>query len=503
MGDSKLIRKTALGAAAALVASAVLASSAEASYVQTSVVGPGMKLYTVAGEPGEDNKVTFSTRPGELVVEDAGATLTVGSAPECATETPNRVACTLAASMPYNAIFRGEDGDDEATNTIPNSPHAYVWMSGGEGDDTLRAGDLWSTLKGDAGHDRLYGSLYADSIHPGDGNDVVEAGGGDDFLYLTGTGASGDADVVRGGEGTDTLDLDGARTSGVRVTPDNQPNDGAPGEGDDIGSDVEAIQGTAGNDEIHAAPQGTPLIEGRGGDDVIYGSDAPDTTVQGNEGNDTIYGADGNDVLFGMEGDDTIYGGIGDDEVNGGVGNDTLDNNDLKPGFPWNLPGYSDNPHCGDGNDVSIVDPSDRMGDGFCEDVRRVMPPTSSPPPAPPVSPPSNPPASPPASPPVVPAARLAAKTGKLLKGKTVTLPVSCPATATATCVVKLRLRSGKTRVADGSARVKPGKKATVKANLNSAGRKLAKKKRSLKLNVYSVGSDKAESKLGTITVKR
>src|SRR5262249_44564803 len=121
-----------------------------------------------------------------------------------------------------------------------------------------------------------------------------------------------------GGPGADLLTSGGpnpdATTSyedhdarGVRVTLDGMPNDGAPGEGDDVrtsnvfgspGPDV--IVGDDGANKL-AGSLGADRIDGDGGDDVI------EATLQGAPGTD---GADrvtcgaGNDVAM-IDNDDT------------------------------------------------------------------------------------------------------------------------------------------------------------------------------------------------------
>jgi len=74
---------------------------------------------------------------------------------------------------------------------------------------------------------------------------------------------------------------------------------------------AEAINGTAGDDIIHAG----------NGDDIVYAGDGNDTIYGGN-GKDTLYGEAGNDTIDGGNGKDTLIGGEGDDTLTGGNGSD-------------------------------------------------------------------------------------------------------------------------------------------------------------------------------------
>src|SRR3712207_3643721 len=86
------------------------------------------------------------------------------------------------------------------------------------------------------------------------------------------------ADGLGGGPGTDTLEYGDdsgspARTAGVTVDLDDAADDGAPGEGDTAGADIENLVGGAGGDTLigNAAPnaiagaEGADRIEVRGG----------------------------------------------------------------------------------------------------------------------------------------------------------------------------------------------------------------------------------------------
>ena len=146
--------------------------------------------------------------------------------------------------------------------------------------------------------DLIDGTSQGETIYGRQGNDIINAGDGDDTLY----GGPG-ADILNGGPGADAVSYGG--TAPVTVTIDGAANDGAAGEGDDVGPDVEDI----------------------------YGGDGPDH-LTGDKGANTIDGGDGSDVIDGLEGSDVVFGGDGDDAIAAadgtrdvidcGVGDDTV-----------------------------------------------------------------------------------------------------------------------------------------------------------------------------------
>ena len=61
------------------------------------------------------------------------------------------------------------------------------------------------------------------------------------------------ADTYVGGPGADALWLT-AHPGGIAITLDGSANDGNQGEGDNVGADIEEIQGTNGNDVFTGGP---------------------------------------------------------------------------------------------------------------------------------------------------------------------------------------------------------------------------------------------------------
>jgi Ca2+-binding RTX toxin-like protein len=383
-------------------------------------------VMTVRAEPGT---------PATLVFEDTGAATTT-TAPQCAVVAA-QVRCASVAligldvrlgggddtfvldesTYSLTAIFltliSGEGGNDRLVTGAGND-----FLFGGPGNDRLEAGagndnisgaDGADTELGGPGRDRLVGELDDDNLDGGSGNDVVLGGAGADIVRggdgddqldddavesgaalgadtmdggagndsLTG-GPEGDPlspDVFNGGDGDDTLSY-ARRTSPLTITLDGAANDGAPGEGDNVGADIERIVGGSGADTLIGSA-GANDFDGGPGDDRLDGLGGPDKLQGGlnDSGNDRLVGGPGNDVLEGDAGDDTLDGGADDDQVLGGGGSDTLlggSGKDVVAGGPGR-----DDLDSGDGDDTLYgsdavpigADSADKLQGGPGEDV--------------------------------------------------------------------------------------------------------------------------------------
>jgi hypothetical protein len=127
------------------------------------------------------------------------------------------------------------------------------------------------------------------------------------------------------------------------VTLDGNADDGASGEGDNVGTDVEDVTGGSAADTLTG--------------------NAADNELVGGAGDDTIAGGDGNDGLAGGAGRDTIDGGGGRDDIQGGAGADTLKSRD----------GLTDRVDCGGGTDGVQSEARDDVA-GNCENVAVAKP---------------------------------------------------------------------------------------------------------------------------------
>jgi hypothetical protein len=177
-----------------------------------------------------------------------------------------------------------------------------------------------------------FGDAGDDSLQGGPGFDKLDGGAGNDLLAPSSFG-----DIVTGGTGFDTARESAA---GVVVTLDDVANDGVPGQGQNVKSDVEKVEAGAGDDEL-----------------------------EGNALANTLSGGDGGDTLTGNGGADTLLGDAGADTINA-------------------RDGGADNVDCGPGADVAVVDPMDTVTS--CETV--TLPDDDADTPGPPLPPPPPPP---------------------------------------------------------------------------------------------------------------
>jgi Ca2+-binding RTX toxin-like protein len=313
------------------------------------------------------------------------------------------VTTTLDCFTDYD-INLGNGSNQNAMNTGCTDAGATATINSGSGDDTLRGGSASTsvTLNAGGGADTVNGYDGPTVIHGGDGNDGVFGGGGNDQVFGEGgddklrghggndleDGGSGNDDIgysagishdsdpggdqLVGGPGDDRLRLSG-HSGGMAITIDGQANDGTPGEGDNVGSDIEKIEGTPGND-FFTGSAGVDNFEGDSGDDEIHGAG----------GNDDLYGGGGDDRVFGDAGADKVQGSTGADTVDGGSGSDQIygdiagcsvfcsfDSDTL-----FARDGEQDAVDCGGGADTAQVDQLDVVA--FCTSVDRsvVAPPS-------------------------------------------------------------------------------------------------------------------------------
>ena len=250
---------------------------------------------------------------------------------------------------------------------------------GGDGNDVAHGGEGNDTLSSSAGNDQHFGEGGDDDIRGGAGNDVEDGGPGDDHIggrlgLSSGRDNDQGADTLRGGEGTDGLVLE-SHAGGMSISLDGQPNDGTGAEGDNIGSDFESIDGTAGDDLFHGSPGGD-AFQGGGGADEIHGGNGADD-LAGDGGGDRVFGDGGDDIVEGTNGTDIVDGGPGADQIYGDIANcSVFCNFDADQLFARD--GERDVVDCGGGADSAQVDSLDVVA--FCSVIDRQNPPGAAPP---------------------------------------------------------------------------------------------------------------------------
>ena len=253
------------------------------------------------------------------------------------------------------------------------------------------------------------------------GNDILSGGPGDDAID-PGGGGGGDRDILVGDDGQDTVSY-AIRSVPVVTAKDGVANDGQVGEGDNIGGDVERINGGLANDSVGGGA-GADLLEGGPGADVVVGfagndqllGDTGADTLRGGPGADQLVGgpnrdavsyvgepratvsldrgrastarrgdrdriAQVEDVRGGAQGDtvtgssraNALDGAVGHDYVDGGRGVDRLDGGPERADVVAARDGARDEPvSCGPGQDLAIIDRKDRVarrGANRCEQV--------------------------------------------------------------------------------------------------------------------------------------
>lgn len=229
-----------------------------------------------------------------------------------------------------NFLITGSNFDDQITT--------------GTGDDVIFAGPGNDIVDGGGGKDLLNGESGDNTLIGGAGNDTISAefggeddvngGEGDDFLFFGAAFTS--SDTVDGAAGTDSLgllgnynftfdadDLNGIEKlflfAGNRVDPMAAP----------VSYTLTTIDATvgAGGLFVTAASLRTDesltfngTAETDGAFDIIGGSG--NDVIAGGAQNDLFQGGAGNDQLFGRGGNDTLVGGAGTDLLRGGFGRD-------------------------------------------------------------------------------------------------------------------------------------------------------------------------------------
>src|SRR4029079_4333830 len=188
----------------------------------------------------------------------------------------------------------------------------------------------------------------------------LDGGTGNDYLEDIAYGSEADSagrDTYIGVGARDRLNLS-ARSEDLNISPDGVANDGAAGEGDNIGADVSTVLGGYGAD-TYTGNAGPNAFDGGEGNDAINGAGGDDNLV-GGAGNDRIAGGDGQDVLGGESGDDILAGGARVDRFWGdsvgacipgycSSGQDQIHARD----------GAQETINCGPGTDSAQVDTSD------------------------------------------------------------------------------------------------------------------------------------------------
>ncbi len=349
----------------------------------------------------------------------------------------------------------------------------------GAGDDVVRRGTpAADTLLGGDGNDSLLGGAGADVVNGGPGDDAIED---PDYVNCTNfagplAGQAG-ADTLIGGTGTDTWDGI-CRDDLVNLSLNGAADDGAAGEGDNVGGDIEVFKGSRGGinftgnalRNIVSGSDGPNTIRGGAGDDRLYGGVENDT-VDGGPGTDQVYGFGGGDTVIGGPGQDDIQGEGGSTISDGAGGPDTIQARD----------GERDTVACGSFGDQAFTDQLDVVyagGRDVCEQVFR---------------------ASVGGAVTRAAAVGLGSKTAKVNGGKAA-VKIKCRRATT--CNGKVTLKRKKKTLGAARFSVKAGKTKTVKVKLKKAGKALLGRSRKAKVTA-SIKLTGAKAAGFPLTLKR
>ncbi len=367
----RLGRRAVLAAALPVAFTAfALPGAAQAADVNASAG----KLFVVdrsfTGGVAENNDVQISVLGSSLVVkDDAGITIDPRNDAGCIRFNGNEARCVLSRVASVDGFFGpGADKIDHRA-FIGGSMHMgdgldrvfggrreasgraiqSMTYAGGSGSDAIGYGGAsagvvvdmadglandgkpgerdnvaadFEQLEGSDFADTLFGTPQADIIFGFGGRDIVAGGGGDD-VFFTPLSSDG-ADDYHGGPGRDTIDYNG-RTQPLTVTLDNVAADGESGEFDNVRSNVENVNGGAGQDTIESFGAFSRL-DGRGARDILKGGDGPDTLI-GGPGNDALESGSGIDVVDARDNEpDFVDCGTEADSLSRDVGEGTVRN---------------------------------------------------------------------------------------------------------------------------------------------------------------------------------
>jgi Ca2+-binding RTX toxin-like protein len=324
---------------------------------------------TLIGGDGTDT-ADFSARTSSLTIDldgraDDGES---GESDDVEPDVENMIAGSSSDALTGSSVannLNGGAGEDK--------------LKGGGGDDTLDAGANSAgsdILRGGDGPDRLIARAGDDTLDAGPGDDTLSGAGGSDTLE-----AGAGNDVLAGGAGADTLDGGAGDDVLNGAQPDPISGDGA----DDLagGFGADDLIGGDGNDELNGGHGPDYISGGAGRDAVSYAirTNAMTVTLNGlaDDGErgeadnvlpdvETVVGGTRGDSLYGDAHNNTVDGGSGEDFITGNLGNDRLVGGKA-PDLVQARDGVVDLVACGDGGDLVIPDPSDRVRD--CETVDR------------------------------------------------------------------------------------------------------------------------------------
>lgn len=239
----------------------------------------------------------------DIIVEAAGEGIDTVVVTQGSYTLPDHVENAVAQFSGSGQAITGNAGNNKLTGSLG----ADVLVLG-EGDDVAEGLLGNDYIYGGSGSDWASGGPGVDVLLGGAGNDILYGDANDDYLY-----GEGDRDTLIGGDGTDVL----FGGDGIDVLVGEEGADWLLG-----GADGDHLYGGSGNN-VYFGGDGHDIVVGGSGHETAYGEAGQDYFYMG-DGNDVMYGGDGVDVLLGEGGNDTFDAGAGVDYLFLGSGSDTV-----------------------------------------------------------------------------------------------------------------------------------------------------------------------------------
>jgi Ca2+-binding RTX toxin-like protein len=212
---------------------------------------------TLTGGPGNDTESGASGN--DTFLEDASPNGNDTLDGSFDVDTVSYAARTARVVVDLDGV--ADDGDPAASEH-DNANEAVENVIGGAGNDDLTGNAAANSLVGNGGGDNLIGLENDDFLQGGLGTDIME-----------------------GDLGTDSASYE-THTADVTVTIDGVANDGAPGENDNVKTDIENLIGGNGKDSLTGSPAANVIHGGNGGDTIVGGPNDDDEF--GDAGNDVF-----------------------------------------------------------------------------------------------------------------------------------------------------------------------------------------------------------------------
>ncbi len=297
-------RKGRTGLVAGAVVAALLAVPATASAEVTSAVN-GAGVLTVSSDAND--AITITSVGGDVKVN--GGNPAGGPAVDSADITAIDVSGGPGANNINLAGVNATDFPQLADGTD-------VTVDGGEGNDTINGSLLADHLEGGNGDDRI----ISDDSQLNSRDELLGEGGNDTMVWNPGD----DDDDNDGGPGNDTVEVNGGGGGEQFEVKPSVVNAG--------GARFERTGPTPpGPFNIEIVTSETLDLNANGGDDTLTtagGALGIALDIDGGDGNDTLDGGDGPDLLAGGNNDDRLIGdnnALGTRDVSrGDAGNDTM-----------------------------------------------------------------------------------------------------------------------------------------------------------------------------------